>query len=147
MLYKSSVEYQVQRVFDGGRVMEKHVRIAGIVSGSITVAQERDSLRHRTVLVARLKCSDSFKTPVQPLYDVTLVAGTGESWTLAGFERIEAGPMRHVHLVGQAWIIEPVAIQALIDVERKWSAASGRAHELEQQLIGLGLVPVSPRPG
>ena len=127
--------------------MEKHVRIAGIVSGSITVAQERDSLRHRTVLVARLKCSDSFKTPVQPLYDVTLVAGTGESWTLAGFERIEAGPMRHVHLVGQAWIIEPVAIQELIDVERKWSAASGRAHELEQQLIGLGLVPVSPRPG
>ncbi len=52
----------------------------------------------------------------------------------------------HVHLVGQAWIIEPVAIQELIDVERKWSAASGRAHELEQQLIGLGLVPVSPRP-
>ena len=33
----------------------------------------------------------------------------------------------------------------LIDVERKWSAASGCAHELEQQVIGLGLVPVSPR--
>ena len=78
---------------------------------------------------------------------MTLVAGTGESWTLAGFEGIEAGPMRHVHLVGQAWIIEPVAIQELIDVERKWSAASGRAHEMGQQLIGLGLVPVSPRPG
>ena len=78
---------------------------------------------------------------------MTLVASNGESWTLAGFERIEAGPMRHMHLVGQAWIIEPVAIQELIDVERKWSAASGRAHELEQQLIGLGLVPVSPRPG
>ena len=64
MLYKSSVEYQVQRVFDGGRVMEKHVRIAGIVSGSITVAQERDNLRHRTVLVARLQCSE----------------GSGEQW-------------------------------------------------------------------
>ena len=40
-----------------------------------------------------------------------------------------------------------MVIRELIDVERKWSAASGRAHELEQQLIGLGLVPVSPRPG
>jgi len=55
--------------------------------------------------------------------------------------------MRHVHVVGQAWIIEPVAIQELIDVERKWSAAAGRVHELEQQLIGLGLVPVSSKLG
>lgn len=47
----------------------------------------------------------------------------------------------------KAWIIEPVAIQELIDVEQKWSTASSRAHELEQQLIGLGQVPVSPRPG
>ena len=127
--------------------MEKHVRIASIVRGRLTVGQEQDSLRHRTVLVARLLCNGGARTPVHPLYDVTLVASNGESWTLAGFERVEAGPMRHVHLVGQAWIVEPVAIQELIDVERKWSAASGRAHELEQQLIGLGLVPVSPRPG
>ena len=136
----------MQRVFDGGRVMEKHAQIAWIVRGRLTVGQEQDSLRHRTVLVARLFCSGGVRTPVHLLYDVTLVASSGESWTLAGFERIEVGPMRHVHLVGQAWIIEPVAIQELIDVERKWSAASGRAHELEQQLIGLGLVPVSPRP-
>ena len=55
-----------------------------------------------------------------PLFDVTLVASAGETWTVAGFERIEAG--------------------------RKWSAASARAHELEQQPIGLGLVPVAPCP-
>jgi len=55
--------------------------------------------------------------------------------------------MRHVHLVGQAWLIEPVAIQDLIDVERQWSAASGRAHELEQQLSGLGLVHIARVPG
>jgi hypothetical protein len=127
--------------------MEKHVRTAGIVRGRLTVKQEQDSLRHRTVLVARLLSSGGTNSPVHPLYDVTLVASSGESWTLAGFERIEAGPMRHVHLVGQAWIVEPASIQDLIDVERKWSAASGRAHELEQQLISLGLVPVSPRPG
>lgn len=143
MLYKYPVEYQVQRIFDGGRVMEKHVRIASIVKGKLTVAQEQDSLRHRTVLVARLH-TGSARQQIPPLFDVTLVASTGETWTIAGFERIEAGPMRHVHLLGQAWLIEPVAIQDLIDVERKWSAASGRAHELEQQLIGLGLVPVAP---
>ena len=91
--------------------MEEHVRIAGIVRGRLTVGQEQDSLRPRTVRVARLLCSGGVRTPVQPLYDVTLVASSGESWTLAGFERIEAGRMRHVHLLGQAWIIEPVAIQ------------------------------------
>ena len=148
-LYKSSVEYQLQRVFEGGRVMEKHVRIAGVVRGRLTVGQEHDSLRHRTVLVARLQCSGVARAPVHPLYDVTLVASNSnsESWTLAGFERIEAGPMRHVHLVGQAWIIEPLAIQALIDVERKWSAAAGRVHELGQQLIGLGRVLVASKLG
>lgn len=125
--------------------MEKHVRTASIVKGRLTVSQEQDSLRHRTVLVARL-LTGTTRPQIPPLFDVTLVASTGETWTLAGFERIEAGPMRHVHLVGQAWLIEPVAIQDLIDVERKWSAASGRAHELEQQLIGLGLVPVAPGP-
>ena len=137
----------MQRVFDGGRVIEKHVRIAGIVRGRLTVGQEHDSLRHRTVLVARLQCSGVARAPVPPLYDVTLVASNSESWTLAGFERIEAGPMRHVHLVGQAWIVEPLAIQELIDVERKWSAAAGRVHELEQQLIGLGRVPVPSKLG
>ena len=67
------------RVFDGGRVMEKHARIAGIVRGRLTVGQEQDSLRHRTVLVARLLCSGGVRTPVHPLYDVTLVASSGES--------------------------------------------------------------------
>lgn len=126
--------------------MEKHVRIASIVKGKLTVAQEQDSLRHRTVLVARLHTGTA-RSPIPPLFDVTLVASTGETWTLAGFERIEAGPMRHVHLLGQAWLIEPAAIQDLIDVERRWSVASGRAHELEQQLIGLGLVPIAHGPG
>jgi hypothetical protein len=136
------VEYQIQRVFDRGRVMEKHVRIASIVKGKLTVAQEQDALRHRTVLVARL-LTGTTGPQIPPLFDVTLVASTGETWSLAGFERIEAGPMRQVHLVGQAWLIEPEAIQDLIDVERRWSAASGRAHELEQQRIGLGLMPIA----
>ena len=59
--------------------------------------------------------------------------------------------MRHVHSGGRAMLVEPVAIQELIDVERKRSAASCHVHEHEHehehehQLIGLGLVPVAPR--
>lgn len=57
--------------------------------------------------------------------------------------------MRHVHPGGRAMLVEPVAIQELIDVERKRSAASCHVHEHEHehehQLIGLGLVPVAPR--
>ena len=52
--------------------------------------------------------------------------------------------MRHVHPGGRAMLVEPVAIQELIDVERKRSAASCHVHEHEQ-LIGLGVVPVAPR--
>ncbi len=125
--------------------MAKHVRVAATVRGRLTVAQELDGLRHRTVLVARLVCSSSVKPAVQPLYDVTLVASTGECWTLAGFERIEAGPLRHVHFVGQSWIVEPAAIQDLIDAELKWSTASGRAHALEQQLTNLRFIPDSSK--
>ena len=126
--------------------MARHVRVAATVRGRLTVAQEVDSLRHRTVLVARLVGSGSVKPPIHPLYDVTLVASTGECWTLAGFERVEAGPLRHVHFVGQSWIVEPAASQDLIDAELKWSVASGRAHELEQQLNRLTAAADSSKP-
>jgi hypothetical protein len=96
------------------------------------------------VLVARLLCCGSVASPFPPLYDVSLVASNGESWTLAGYERIEAGALQHVHFVGQSWFIEPAAIQDLIQAERKWGAASGRVHALEEQLIGLGLSPAAP---
>jgi hypothetical protein len=85
--------------------------------------------------------------PVHPLYDVALIASSGNTWTLAGFERVEAGPLRALHVLGQSWLIEPVAMQELIEVERKWSAAAGRVHDLEQQLIAPGLAPVPPKAG
>ena len=67
------------------------------------------------------------------------MASNGESCTLAGYERIEARLLRHVHFVGQSWIIEPAAIQNLIQAKHKWGAACSRAYELEQQLIAPGL--------
>lgn len=114
MLYKYSVEHLVQRVLDGGRVVEKHLRLAGMVRGSLRITQEDDAVRHRTVLVARLASSGVGKS-IPPLYDVVVLASTGETWTLAGFERIEAGPLRQLHFVAQSWIVEPAAVQDLID--------------------------------
>ena len=142
MLCETPVEYLAQKIFDGGRVMAKHVRAANIVRGRLTVAQEQDTQRHCVVLVARLLCCGSVASPFPPLYDVSLVASNGGSWTLTSYERIEAGPLRHVHFVGQSWIIEPAPIQDLIQAERECGAASSRAHELEQQLVGVGLAPV-----
>lgn len=123
-------------MLDGGRVIEKHLRLAGAVRGRLAIAQEEDAMRRRTVLVARLLVQGNTRT-IPPLHDVTLVASTGETWTLAGFECIEAGPLRHVHLVAQAWLVEPATEQDLIDAERKWGAAARRVHELEQLLSAL----------
>jgi hypothetical protein len=106
-----------------------------------------DAVRNRTTLVARLLCAGAGRGPVHPLYDVALIASSGNTWTLAGFERVEAGPLRALHVLGQSWLIEPVVMQELIDVERKWSAAAGRVHDLEQQLISLGLAPLPPQAG
>jgi hypothetical protein len=147
LLYKTPVEYQVQRLFEGGRVLEKHLRLAGAVRGRLSITQELDTVRNRTTLVARLLCAGAGRGPVHPLYDVALIASSGNTWTLGWFERVEAGPLCSLHVLGQSWLIEPVMIQELMDVERKWSAAAGRVHDLEQQLIKLGLAPVPPQAG
>jgi hypothetical protein len=141
----SSVDYFVQRVLDGGRVIEKHLRVAGMVRGSLTITQEEDSVRHRALLVARLAPQGAGRS-IPPLFDVAVVASTGETWTLAGFERIEAGPLRQLHFVAQSWIVEPAAVQDLIDVERKWGAAAGRVHELEQLLAAQAAPPAAAKP-
>lgn len=120
--------------------MEKHLRLAGMARGRLTITQEEDSVRHRTVLVARLS-SPGANRGIPPLYDVALLAGTGETWTLAGFERIEAGPLRQLHFVAQSWIVEAAAVQDLIDAERKWAAAAGRVFELEQRLAAADRNP------
>ena len=143
MLYKEPVEYEVQLVLESGKVSPRHVRSARTVRGSLAIAQEQDPIRHRAVLVARLTTPAGIAS-VPPLYDVTIVSFTGSLWTLAGYERIDTGAMLQPQIVGQAWIVEPVTIQDLIDIERKWAAASGRAHQLEQQLRSLGVQPLPP---
>ena len=80
------------RTCDGGRVVEQHVRIAGRTRGSITVRQENDRIRHRTILVARLVPASGHRL-ITPLYDAVLIGTSGERWMLAGSERIITGPL------------------------------------------------------
>ena len=124
------------RVCDGGRRQEKHVRIAGRTRGRLSIAQEADAVRRRSILVARVQPAMGCRV-IPALYDVVLIASTGERWVLTGHERIQSGPLAHEYAVAQTWILEPAAVQDLIDVEFKWSQAQGKVSELERQLRGL----------
>lgn len=140
------------RVCDGGRRVEKHVRIASRSRGSIRIQQEDDSTRHRAVLVARLAPAAGHRA-IPALYDVTLIGTSGDRWVFGGFERIEAGPLAREYAVGQTWIIEPVVVQDLIDVEVRWTHALREASELRERLRllteanSIGTTPVPLPPG
>jgi hypothetical protein len=138
MLYKTTgMEFEIMRVCDGGRRVEKHVRLAGRTRGSLSIVQEADQTRRRAVLVARLAPAGGQRA-VPPLYDVVLVGTSGDRWILSGFERIEAGPLRLEHALGQTWVVEPVAVQDLIEAERRWIDAVRDANELRERLTALG---------
>jgi len=130
------MDYDVMRVCDGGRIVEKHVRQAGRTRGSLTIRQEADSVRHRAIIVARLAPAAG-RRAIPPLFDATLVGTSGDCWMLRGYERIEAGPLAREVSVGQTWIVEPAAIQDLIDIETKWRSALLEASELREQLRAL----------
>ena len=97
------------RVCDGGRRQEKHVRIAGRTRGRLSVGQEADAVRHRSLLVARVHPAAGFRA-IPALYDVVLIASTGERWILTGHERIQSGPLAHEYAVAQTWILEPAVV-------------------------------------
>lgn len=124
------------RACDGGRRVEKHVRIASRTRGSISIRQEADSTRRRAILVARVLPTAGGRS-IPALYDVVLIGTSGEAWLLSGYERIEAGPLSREHALGQTWIIEPAAVQDLIDADAKWTAAAREANELREQLRTL----------
>ena len=133
------------RVCDGGRRVEKHVRIASRTRGSLTVRQEADGLRRRAVLVARLAPAIGHRA-VPPLCDVALIGTAGDRWILSGFERIEAGPLAREYAVGQTWVVEPVIVQDLIDAETRWSHAVREVQALREQLQALSVGGAAPGP-
>jgi hypothetical protein len=127
------MQYLVMRVFDGGRRLEKHARLAGRTRGSLAIHQETDNNRRRAILVARLAV-DAGQRPAPPLHDVTLIGTSGEAFVLTGIERIEAGPLAREYAVGQTWIVEPVQVQDLLDAEQKWRDSAREVELLREQL-------------
>ena len=124
------------QVCDCGRKVQKHVRVASRTRGTITIKQEDDPTRHRSILVARLSPSQGQRR-IRPLYDVQLLGCTGETWTLAGQERIEAGPLQRETTVAQTWMLELAVVDELISVSQRLNAAAGEAHALREQLAAL----------
>ena len=59
-----------------------------VLVGLLPIKQEDDHIRHRTPqhqIGSRV---------VPPLYDVVLIASTGEVWTLAGYEQVTSGALQ-----------------------------------------------------
>jgi hypothetical protein len=127
------MDWVVQRVCEGGRKLSAHMRIAGRVRGRVTVEYKPDPTRNRTILVASLSTTET-RDRIPPLYYVTLIRGTGECWTLVGFECITSVPLGHEHSVAQTWLLELAVVNELISAERRVNELSGEVHELREQL-------------
>jgi hypothetical protein len=126
------MEWLVTRVYDSGRKMQLQARNAGTVRGRLTVRQESDPTRGRMILVARVHHAGAFAgfRQVPPLYDVALVASTGEALTLTGHERISAGPLQEETLLGQSWIVAPAPLEDLRRAENEWQRLAELVDEL-----------------
>jgi hypothetical protein len=127
------MEWLVTRIYDGGRRMPSHVRVAGTVRGVLTIKQEDDSQRGRMLLVARVHQPGAIAgfRQVPPLYDVALVASTGDAWTLTGHERINAGPLQQETLLGQSWLVAPASLEDLRRAENEWQRLAQLLHQLQ----------------
>ena len=88
----------------------------------------------RVFRAKRTNLHEKYDHPIPPLYNVTLAGTSSEAWVLRGFERIESGPMRRPCLLGQTWVVEPAAVQELIDAETKWGNEVRLANELREQV-------------
>jgi len=72
---------------------------------------------------------------VPPLYDVVLIASTGEVWTLAGYERVTSGALQQEYFLGQSWVVTPAPLEDLRKAEAEWAklaallSAKGEAGE------------------
>jgi hypothetical protein len=127
------MEWLVTRIYDGGRKLPSHVRGAGTVRGVVTIRQENDPTRGRMVLVARVQPPGALGgfRQVPPLYDVAIVASTGEAFTLTGHERINAGPLQQETLLGQSWLIEPGPLEDLRKAENEWARLAAEIEALK----------------
>jgi len=134
------MDFEVRRVCEAGRVVQPHLRDAGRTRGTVSIKQEQDRQRRRSVLVAHLLPKQGFRA-IPALHDVQLISSNGETWVLAGVERIETGPMREECSVGQTWLLTLAVVDDLLIAETRWGLASAEAAELRCQLDALRADP------
>ena len=110
--------------------MPLHVRHSSETRGRIEIKQELDGGRSRYVLVARLH-PISGKRPIPSLYDVAIVAASGDVWVMSGVERVVGGPLGHEHWLGQSWLIRPGPTDDLIRAENEVNRLAGLLHGMQ----------------
>ena len=101
--------------------------------GRCPSGREEDHLRHRTTLVARLTAAGMGMRLIPPLFDVVLLGTTGESWTLAGYERVASGALQQEFFLGQSWLVTPAPLEDLRNAENEWARLAKLLAELQQR--------------
>ena len=102
--------------------MPHHVRNAGTLRGTLSIKQEEDRVPHRATLVARFAPQVPVGSRViPPMYDVVLIASSGEVWTLAGYERMTSGALQQEYFLGQSWLVTPAPLEDLRKAEGEWA--------------------------
>jgi len=70
---------------------------------------------------------------VPPLFDVVLLGSTGDSWTLAGYERITSGALQQEFFLGQSWVVNPALPEDLRKAENEWAGLAPLLAEVRQR--------------
>jgi hypothetical protein len=68
-----------------------------------------------------------------PLFDVVLLGTTGDSWTLAGYERSTSGALQQEFFLGQNWLVTPAPLEELRNAENEWARLSKLLAEVQQR--------------
>jgi hypothetical protein len=124
------MEFYLTRLYKEGRPLPKHFTIRSSVRGRLLVREQHDDTHRRMVRVARLEVPAAARTEAPPpLYDAVLLAGNGDWWTLAGFERLPAGPLHEVVAFAQTWYLVPAPLEDLIRAEQLVNRLSGELAE------------------
>lgn len=133
------IEFYVVPHFQQGRPRPRNQTVQRGQRGRVSIREEHDPERHRTVRVARFEPCGAAPAAVvlPPLFDAEVLACTGEWMSVAGFERVAAGPLQDPTWFAQSWWLVPAPLEDLLTAESRINRLSGRVAELEVELERL----------
>jgi len=100
--------------------------------GWLQVTESRDDELRRTVRRASFRLEDKAAPAIPDLLDVTLLAITGSTMSLSGFEEVADGPLLDARRYAQTWLLVPAS-------ERELDAALSDRSRLVAHLAHLGV--------